>query len=80
MSAVSPEILNALEKFRLITEEQANEEFERWEREWNWIWEANYWWAELAKIACSMRPWYQRWFGTSDQWWAYVWIKEKRGW
>jgi len=77
MGALDVNTINALERLGVITSEQADEEFERAEREWKEMWESAQWWAETAKIAESMRPWWQRWFGESALIWALEWKREQ---
>lgn len=83
MSAVTPEVLNGLQKFGLITEEQANEELAQWEKEWDEEWADIRWWDALAEIA--WKQYSSRWeklkeAGFAPFIWKQDWIREQRGW
>lgn len=79
VNGVSPEILSALRRFDLITEEQAEEAWDDFIAEGEQFHEEAEWWKALAEVAAKqyMSSWQRFWSGTT--WWKYDWVREKRG-
>lgn len=76
---IHPWVVEGLLYYGLITQEQAEEASRSYRESWNEAWEDTRWWARLADLAWSFRPWYRRWFGLPMTW-KYEWIRERRGW
>lgn len=76
----TPDVTAGLLHYGLITEEEADEGYAKWDKEYARLTQDDEWWARLAIISWRNEVhWLRRWW-DGHLLWTYRWIRARRGW